>query len=155
MSGGTVSRTDGLRDSSSRIFDIVKGTYMPSACGTEELIRAYIDAYNRFDLNAMCALLTSDIRFEHHADGKLGAEASGLPAFRALAETGAALFADREQRITALRIDGQHAHADVAFRGTLAADVPGGPPAGTVLALNGTSAFSFQNGRISQIIDRG
>lgn len=154
MSGGTVSHTDGLRASSNHLLDIVKGKCMPSACGTEALIRAYIDAYNRFDLDAMCALLTPDIRFEHHADGELGAEASGLPAFRALAESGAALFADREQRITALRIDGQHAHADIVFRGTLAADVPGGPPAGTVLALNGISGFTFQHGRISMIIDR-
>lgn len=128
---------------------------MPSACGTEELIRAYVDAYNRFDLDAMCALLTPDIRFEHHANGELGAEASGLPAFRALAETGAALFADRQQRITALRIDGRHVHADIAFRGTLAADVPGGPPAGTVLELKGNSTFALEHGRISTIFDRG
>jgi steroid delta-isomerase-like uncharacterized protein len=127
---------------------------MTTTLGSEELISAYIDAYNRFDLDAMCALLSSDIRFEHHANGELGAEASGLSAFRALAETGAALFADREQRVMALKIDGRHARADIAFRGTLAADIPGGPPAGTVLALNGSSEFIVENGRISQIIDR-
>ena len=135
--------------------DVMQGEVMTSAAGFEVLIRAYIDAYNRFDLDAMCALLSSDIRFEHHANGKLGAEASGLLAFRALAETGAALFADREQRVTALLIDGQHAHANIVFRGTLGADVPGGPQAGTVLALNGSSEFTCQDGCISQIIDRG
>jgi hypothetical protein len=35
----------------------------------EELIQSYIDACNRFDLDGMCALLASDIRFEHHANG--------------------------------------------------------------------------------------
>jgi len=121
----------------------------------EELIQSYIDAYNRFDLDGMCALLASDIRFEHHANGELAAQASGLAAFRALAETGAALFTDREQRIVALRTDGRHVRADIAFRGTLAAGLPGGAPAGTVLALDGSSEFTFDQGCISKIVDRG
>jgi len=125
-----------------------------STLAPEELIKSYIDAYNRFDLDAMCALLASDVRFEHHANGELGAEASGLKAFRVLAETGAAMFAEREQRITALRIDGNHAMADIAFQGKLATDIPGGPAAGTVLTLDGTSAFTFEQGWISRIVDR-
>ena len=120
----------------------------------EELIQSYIDAYNRFDIDAMCVLLTPAIRFEHYTNGELGAQASGLPAFRALAETGAALFAQREQRVTTLRIDGHHAFAAIAFQGKLAADVPGGPPAGTVFALDGRSEFTFDQGRISKIVDR-
>jgi hypothetical protein len=126
-----------------------------SVATPEELVQSYIDAYNRFDLDAMCALLASDIRFEHYANGELGAQASGLREFRLLAETGAALFAEREQRITALRVDGSHADVDIAFTGKLAADVPGGPPAGTVLTLDGSSAFTFDQGCISKIVDRG
>ncbi len=120
----------------------------------EELIQSYIDAYNRFDLDAMCALLASDIRFEHYANGELGAQASGLREFRLLAETGAALFAERQQRITALRLDGSNATVDIAFQGKLAADIPGGPPAGTVLTFDGTSEFTFDAGYISKIVDR-
>jgi steroid delta-isomerase-like uncharacterized protein len=119
-----------------------------------ELITAYIAAYNRFDLDAMCALLTSDIRFEHHADGTLGVQTDGLHAFRQLAETGAAMFSAREQRVTGMRIDGQHAVVDIAFSGTFARDVPGGPAAGTTVALAGTSAFAFSDGGISRIVDR-
>jgi ketosteroid isomerase-like protein len=127
---------------------------MHTGVSSDELVRRYIDAYNRFDIDAMCALLTPAIRFEHYTSGALAAEASGLSAFRALAETGAALFAQREQRLTALRIDGDHAFAAIAFQGTLAADVPGGPPAGTVLTMDGSSVFTFDQRRISKIVDR-
>jgi ketosteroid isomerase-like protein len=126
---------------------------MNTVVSSDDLVRRYIDAYNRFDIDAMCALLTPAIRFEHYASGALGAQASGLPAFRALAETGAALFTQREQRVTALRIDGHQAFAAIAFQGTLAAAVPGGPPAGTVLTMDGSSVFTFDQGRISKIID--
>jgi len=120
----------------------------------EELIHTYVDAYNRFDLDGMCALLASDIRFEHYANGDLGAQASGLREFRLLAETGAALFAEREQRVAAIRVDGKHASVAIAFTGKLAADIPGGPPAGTVLTFDGSSEFTFDEGCISKIVDR-
>jgi hypothetical protein len=120
----------------------------------EELIRSYIDAYNRFDLDAMCALLASSIRFEHHTNGQLGVRTDGLHEFRQLAETGAAMFSERAQRITALRFDGDHAVAEVAFSGKFAKDIPGGPSAGTVVALAGTSEFTFEDGCIGTIIDR-
>ena len=120
----------------------------------EELIQSYIDAYNRFDLDAMCTLLASDIRFEHYSGGTLGVRTDGLHEFRLLAETGAAMFSEREQRVTALRIDGNRAVADIAFTGKFAKDIPGGPAAGTVVALDGTSEFLFDGGCIRQIIDR-
>jgi len=120
----------------------------------EELIHAYVDAYNRFDLDAMCALLASTIHFEHISDGTLGVRTDGLHEFRLLAETGAAMFSERTQRVTALRIDGNHAVADIAFTGKFAKDIPGGPTAGTVVALDGTSEFAFDEGCISSIVDR-
>ena len=120
----------------------------------EELIDSYIAAYNRFDLDAMCALLASNIRFEHYSGNTLGVRTDGLHEFRLLAETGAAMFAERAQRVTALRIDGDHAVADIAFTGKFAQDIPGGPAAGTVVALDGTSEFTFEEGCIGKIVDR-
>ena len=125
-----------------------------SIATSEELIHSYIAAYNRFDLDGMCALLASHIRFERHTDGVLGVRTDGLHEFRALADTGAAMFSEREQRITALRIDGSHAVADIAFTGKFANDIPGGPAAGTVVALEGSSEFFFDSGFISKIVDR-
>jgi hypothetical protein len=36
----------------------------------------------------------------------------------------------------------------------LAVDMPGGPPAGSVLELVGESEFGFESGRICRIVDR-
>ena len=64
------------------------------------------------------------------------------------------MFSEREQRITKLTFNQDSAIADIAYRGKLAADVPDGPSAGTVLDLQGQSEFSFVGGQISKIVDR-
>ncbi|HZX77075.1 nuclear transport factor 2 family protein [Lysobacter sp.] len=120
----------------------------------EALVARYVAAYNAFDVETMLSLLTPDVRFENHANGQLTASADGVDAFRALAEAAAVLFADREQRVTSLRVDGDGAVARIDYRGTLAADVPGGPGAGSVLELAGRTEFGFRDGRICRIVDR-
>lgn len=124
------------------------------SAGAKELVDRYITAYNAFDIDGMLMLLSADIRFENHSGGQLTAAATGIDEFRQLAQQSKALFSEREQRVAALRIGQGSAIADIAFRGVLAADVPGGPATGTVLELQGTSEFTFDDGRISRIVDR-
>jgi hypothetical protein len=120
----------------------------------KDSIERYLAAYNAFDIEAMLAQLDPAIRFENFAGGQLTAEASGIEAFRALAEQSKNLFSEREQRITALvRQDGMLV-ADIAWRGRLAADLPDGPPAGTLLEMRGRSEFAFGAGGIVKIVDR-
>lgn len=118
------------------------------------LIERYINAYNVFDIEGMLALLSPDIIFENFSNGRLTASASGIEEFRQLAERSRSLFSEREQRITALRESQDRAVASISYRGRLAADLPDGPQAGSVLELQGESEFSFTGGRISRIIDR-
>jgi len=118
------------------------------------LIDRYIAAYNAFDIDGMLALLTPDIRFENYSGGQLTVAAKGIDEFRQLAQQSKDQFSEREQRIIALRFDSDTAVADIAYRGRLAADIPGGPAAGTLLELNGESEFAFRDGRIATIIDR-
>jgi steroid delta-isomerase-like uncharacterized protein len=120
----------------------------------KELIDRYLAAYNAFDVDGMLALLSPDIRFENYSGDQLTAEASGIDAFRRLAEQSKALFSEREQRITALELGADRAVAGIAYRGRLAADIPGGPAAGTVIELQGRSEFAFGDGRITRIVDR-
>lgn len=89
----------------------------------QALVGRYIAAYNAFDIEGM------------------------------LAEGSKGLFAEREQRIT--RLEGQEGIlvVGIAYRGRLAADIPGGPAAGTLIELNGRSEFSFADRRIVRIID--
>lgn len=118
------------------------------------LVERYLAAYNASDIEGMLATLADGVRFENHAGGQLTAETDGIAAFRRLAERSKSLFAEREQRITRLERRDRMLVVDIAYRGLLAADMPGGPAAGTVIELNGRSEFSFADGRIVRIIDR-
>ncbi len=120
----------------------------------KELIERYLSAYNAFDIEAMLAQLEPGIRFENFSGGQLTAESSGIEAFRRLAEQSKSLFSEREQRVTGLAREGELLVAEIAWRGRLAADVPGGPPAGTLLEMTGRSEFAFGPAGIVKIVDR-
>jgi hypothetical protein len=120
----------------------------------KDLIDRYLAAYNAFDIEAMLAQLDPAIRFENYSGGQLSAETTGIDAFRQLAEQSKTLFSEREQRVTALTQDGDMLVAEIAWRGRLAADVPDGPPAGTLIEMTGRSEFAFGPGGIVRIVDR-
>src|SRR4051794_23809819 len=108
----------------------MKGAEMIEA-KEKELIDRYLAAYNAFDIDAMLAQLDPDIRFENYSGGQLTADASGIEEFRRLAEQSKDLFSEREQRVTSLarRLTqtGATLVAEIAWRGRIAADIPGGP----------------------------
>lgn len=120
----------------------------------KDLIDRYLAAYNAFDIEGMLALLDPAVWFEHHAGGQLSAETTGIEAFRQLAEQSKGLFSEREQRLTGLARDGELLVADIAWRGRLAADIPDGPLAGTLIEMRGRSEFAFGAGGIVSIVDR-
>ncbi|MET0255610.1 MAG: nuclear transport factor 2 family protein [Luteibacter sp.] len=121
----------------------------------QALIAAYIDAYNRFDVEGMLVTLTDDVRFEHRAAGELAVATDGKADFEKLARVGAALFASREQRLVDLRDEGDTVVATIDFHGEIAEDIPEGPGAGTIIEMRGTSEFSFVDNRIAKVVDRG
>jgi hypothetical protein len=120
----------------------------------KDLIDRYLAAYNAFDIEAMLAQLDPAIRFENYSGGQLTADASGIEEFRRLAEQSKGLFVEREQRVTSLAQSGTMLVAEIAWRGRIAADIPGGPPAGTLLEMNGRSEFDFGPAGITKIVDR-
>lgn len=118
------------------------------------LIERYVAAYNAFDVDGMLDTLTPDVRFENWSGGQLTASCDGRDAFRVLAEQAKTMFAEREQRVTALAPRGDTLVAAIAWRGQLAVDVPGGPPAGTRLTLRGESEFVVRDGQLALVVDR-
>jgi len=92
----------------------------------EQLINHYVVAYNSFDIDGMLKLLSSDIRFENYSGGQLTDTTNGKDEFRELADKSKSLFSEREQRITKLSINEDSAIAEIAYRGTLAVDIPDG-----------------------------
>jgi hypothetical protein len=120
----------------------------------KELIEKFIAAYNAFDVESMVALLSPDIRFENYSGNNLTVSTVGIDEFRKLAEQSKSLFAEREQRISSVTFSRDSAIVSIEYRGRLAADLPGGPRAGTILRLRGVSEYSFHGDRITKIVDR-
>lgn len=118
------------------------------------LIEHYLLAYNRFDIDAMLAVLAHNVRFENHSGGQLKMVTEGIDAFGELARQSAQMFHEREQRLLELTFEDDVALASIGWRGVFAQDIPDGPGAGTELALQGRSEFAFEDGRIVRIIDR-
>lgn len=129
------------------------GAYMNNS-NCLELINRYLAAYNAFDVDGMLAVLGPEVRFENYSGAQLTAAATGTGEFRQLADHARVLFSEREQRITAIASRDGALIVNIAYRGCLAADIPDGPRAGTVLVLSGCSEFSFENGLIGKIVDR-
>jgi ketosteroid isomerase-like protein len=120
----------------------------------KQIICRYIDAYNRFDVDAMMQVLASDICFENVSGGEVNAKTSGKIDFEALARRSARLFTSRRQKVKTIKTDGDRAFVEIEFEGILAQDLPDGSKAGERIALKGTSEFVFVNGLVSSIIDR-
>lgn len=118
------------------------------------LIEHYLQAYNRFDIDAMLAVLAHNVRFENHSGGQLTMVTEGIDAFGELARQSAPLFREREQRLLELIFKDGVVLASIDWRGVFAQDIPDGPGAGTELALQGHSEFAFEYGRIVRIVDR-
>jgi len=120
----------------------------------KEAIDRYMDAYNKYDIDAMIQVLASDIRFENASGGEVNAKTSGKTEFEALARQSARLFASRKQTVKDIKIVGDQAFVEIEFEGVLAQDRPNGLKAGEKMVLRGTSEFVFVKGLVSSLIDR-
>lgn len=119
-----------------------------------QLIERYIEAYNTFDIETMINTLHPNITFQNISNGEVNAETHGIEAFRTLAEQSKGLFTSRKQTITYIETNESQTRIYVAFEAILAIDLPNGLKAGETLKLQGSSEFTFCDGKIISIIDR-
>ena len=85
----------------------------------KEAIDRYMDAYNKYDIDAMIQVLASDIRFENVSGGEVNAKTSGKTEFEALARQSARLFASRKQTVKNIKIVGDQAFVEIELKGFL------------------------------------
>lgn len=119
-----------------------------------ELIKRYVEAYNTFDIETMMSTLHPDIAFQNISNGEINAETHGMEAFRTLAEQSKGLFTSRKQTITNVETNESQTRIDVTFEAVLAIDLPNGLKAGEFLQLQGSSEFTFRDGKIVSIVDK-
>ncbi|MDG3578411.1 nuclear transport factor 2 family protein [Rhizobium sp. YJ-22] len=117
------------------------------------IIARYIDAYNRMNVQAMLDCLSGDVRFINRSNGETTNETHGIEAFRALAEQGVQLFAEREQTILDCIAIDDRAAVRIGYRAKVKTDLPNGWKAGQEIEMTGTSFFMISKGKISEVID--
>ncbi len=117
------------------------------------IVARYIDAYNTMNVRAMLDCLSSDVRFVNRSNGEITNETRGIEEFRALAEQGVQLFAEREQTILDCIAIEDRAAVRIGYRAKVKADLPNGWKAGQEIKMTGTSFFMISEGKISEVID--
>lgn len=119
----------------------------------EQIIREYIDAYNRFDIDGMLRDLHPDIVFENVSGGEINMVLRGVDEFRQQALQAAGLFASRQQQVVHLAENDDTVEVAIHYRGVLATDLPRGLKKGDTIELQGRSLFRFQGDQIIAITD--
>ena len=117
------------------------------------IVARYIDAYNRMNVQAMLDCLSDDVRFINRSNGETTNETHGIEAFRALAEQGVQLFAEREQTILDCIAIDDRAAVRIGYRAKVKTDLPNGWKAGQEIKMTGPSFFMIYEGKISEVID--
>ena len=116
---------------------------------TTDLIRAYYDAFNRGDRDAMLALLTDDVVH----DLNQGAREIGRDTFRAFMARMDRSYSEQLRDIVVMaNDDGARASAEYVVHGTYKADDEGLPKAtGQTYVLPGGAFFDIRDGRIARV----
>lgn len=116
---------------------------------TTDLIRAYYDAFNRGDRDAMLALLTDDVVH----DLNQGAREVGRDTFRAFMARMDRSYSEQLHDIVVMaNDDGARASAEYVVHGTYKADDEGLPKAtGQTYVLPGGAFFDIRDGRIARV----
>ena len=116
---------------------------------TTDLIRAYYDAFNRGDRDAMLALLTDDVVH----DLNQGPREVGRAAFATFLRRMATSYREQLHDIVVMTSpDGERAGAEYVVHGEYLASAPGLPEArGQRYVLPGGAFFAIRDGRIARV----
>ena len=114
-----------------------------------DLVRAYYDAFNHGDREAMLALLTDDVAH----DLNQGPREVGRDAFREFMARMDRCYRERLADIVVMAsADGTRAAAEYVVHGTYVADDDGLPPAsGQTYVLPGGAFFELRDDRIARV----
>ncbi|MBO2010010.1 nuclear transport factor 2 family protein [Hymenobacter negativus] len=123
------------------------------ATAPKQLVEAYIEAYNRFDVAGMLAPLHEDVVFRNVSNGEVNLTTTGKAAFRQQAEQATQYFSQREQRVTEWQVSAQRVEVAIDYTAVAAIAFPNGLKPGDTLHLQGKSVFETENGQIISIED--
>ncbi|RFZ92355.1 nuclear transport factor 2 family protein [Mucilaginibacter conchicola] len=114
----------------------------------EAIIRNYINAYNKFDVEGMLADMAEDIVFQNISGNEVNMTLNGIDAFREQAEQTKAYFSTRHQAISNIEHRGDETEVAISYVAILAINLPNGMKAGDEIKLSGRSVFKFVHDKI-------
>ena len=117
-----------------------------------EIVRRYLDAYNRRDVASMVGCVAEDVVFENVSNSGSSLRLEGREAFANLAGQAAEAFHDRRQTVTNAVVAGDMVALEIEWHGTPAVDL--GPfKAGVEAAMRGASFMTIESGKLTRIAD--
>ena len=119
----------------------------------KQLVEAYIEAYNHFDVAGMLAPLRDDVVFRNVSNGETTLTLTGREAFRQQAEQATQYFSAREQRVTDWQVNEQRVEVVINYTAVAAIEFSNGLKPGDSLHLQGKSVFQVEDGHIISIED--
>lgn len=119
----------------------------------EQIIKSYVDGYNKFDVEKMLADFDDQIVFENIQSGDVTMSLIGLEDFRKQAEQATAYFAERTQTIRLIEHSVDESTVTIDYHAVLAVDFPNGMKKGEELTLQGRSVFKFVGEKIIRLTD--
>lgn len=118
-----------------------------------KLIKDYIDAYNKLNVNDMMEPLHDDIEFINISGGEISTKTKGKEELQKLAEQSVKYFTARNQNIVNSETSEDKIIIDVDYEAVMAVDLPNGIKAGEKFNLKGRSEFTFFENKIKSITD--
>jgi len=126
---------------------------METAATPKQLMLAYIEAYNRFDVDGMVANLHDEVVFRNIANGEVNLTTTGKESFRQQAEQAKQYFSQREQHVTDWQLADNRVEVLIDYTGVAAIELPNGLKPGDTLQMQGKSVFQLEGGKILSIED--
>ena len=123
------------------------------ASDPKQLVQAYIEAYNRFDVDGMVRHLHEGVVFRNITNGEINLTTTGKESFRQQAEQAKQYFSKREQRVTDWQVTANRVEVLIDYIAVAAMEFPNGLKPGDTLQLQGKSIFQFVDGQITSIED--
>jgi ketosteroid isomerase-like protein len=123
------------------------------ATAPKQLVEAYIEAYNRFDVAGMLLPLHEDVVFRNVSNGEVNLTTTGKAAFQQQAEQAKHYFSQREQSVTNWMTTAHRVEVAIDYRAVAAIEFPNGLKSGDTLRVQGKSVFEFADGKIISIED--
>lgn len=119
----------------------------------EILIKHYLSAYNKKNVEEMMEQLDENVLFENFSSGEKTHSLAGKTTFQKQAEEALAYFSDRRQSIKSIHHLEEETEVEIDYWAILAIDFPNGMKKGQELRIQGKSVFRFSEGKISSIQD--